>query len=1522
MEPAFLAQPVFSPRAVSPLHFEHFEPLPEDVIVPGSSDEDSQGTRIRKRQRRERIGYQYLKGETGFAITVKLKGPFDRGWNNPWKEHGVVVGDEEMDEMRSRKQRVGHGGVRASSPIDLTSHGEEDNDQGQNHGPFRLKRKPIRLDKNWLASNVDRFGKEPNRNNTSASPTPKRGSKLGQRTTFTSKQPDRNKAPSTAVVHTVSSTHPGVVEAEMNGQQHSGTRTAMLGDGLADKPVEKKRVPTVQKSIVEEDEEEEQAELQNGLHDESPGRPPSPELEYSFISERIALERKMSGEESDNQRLDPKLPVTKARLEKRALAKRLEEVRSLLASQHLEADRIEILTLEKEVLEERTASLRATIAAITSAGGSGLLTVKTKRAREQDEPNTNGKPKRLRLSGDESSGSRLERQSEGKGKLVEQGTQVELDQGLLLMAGIRTESSEISHSTSFRSNETERSVKAIGRARRKKNHRHRKALKKLAQEQEKTEKVAQAKRANNALTGLASMVPLLQEVIPQSESTQTKLRPLWTFSSGSEDDDIIMEPATTVQRVEKTSLSEVPINHKVGDCEGNVSMKISRQFICSDPHDGILQPQQRLDIVAAEEPTTGEMPTENAQKKKLPHKKYKSTSLMIEVEVVDELKDHEVRPQVKSIDSKPIGTKGEQVPLMIIEDHDSPTSFPRRSSDVTSPSGWKPYKMPLGGQAYTERVLKEHLASIEAGGPSIDPSKISAQYPSAEARERDVQQTRLEPGMSSQDNINDLMDITAPARQRDMQQMKPAATTPSQNNIIDLTDHDMPDADTEQGKTKMPVKASNLPGQDNAGILQECSRLNTVDSVNTCWQKDQSKIFDVGVNSGSNKRSSAGSKKIRIPKSREEAQTAQAKVPSAKSESITVSLTTQGLNKPKARGTSGTLVRKHMELSGDGELEGRTHKNRRRAQVSSSLDPTTLPPTIAPEAQTTASGVTTEAQQPLVSVVEKALATENPTMAVESSASKKLVSDATLKQQDKKDLTEAQRKSQERLLHTVKVRDARASIRNLIKSGRRSTCGSPHIVPASTNLSLFPYNRVGSRSRPNSSDGVTPNKHEPITPVVAKPLAKRRLSFTPNGRIKRDVEVRVPPMNSEALEASPTSIEGVQVLSRASFSRPQVPQFDKGQSEGQPLKCNGDVLPEAQPITDKLTFGPSTNLLETDSQSLKFPSTNEDDPSAQFSTQAELAKAQRLFQLDLESPLKASMPGLPRTTSFSSSSTVDGPRRDSPSKAPVQRSRYSYAGALQSPSSSQEVPSTQAMVDAMSPFAMSTVKKPGGFLDALAKPASAIFGYMGWSQSQKADSQVPTKTTDAEVLGQSEFPGVPFEAPADIPSPPSRVRNSILEPAIAFDQPALNMETNDSSDVDSLAYALSQPLESPKPRRRKSSTGARHYVRAHDDESDFESSQQPAGLIRDDCGRWCNVSTQIPPVTPRRMTLRSVSSASQAKSQGQDGQRRSGLEEAIDEAGSFLGEWDIKEEARKLSSGPGKSAVRRSVSGVRNKVLL
>ncbi|OQE27267.1 hypothetical protein PENSTE_c004G07715 [Penicillium steckii] len=87
------------PRLASPLTLETCEgslsDLSEDDIL-GSDDDLEESARAAKRQRIEKIAESYQRGAPVFILSASLRGPFERGWKNPWKKIRRQAGQVEM----------------------------------------------------------------------------------------------------------------------------------------------------------------------------------------------------------------------------------------------------------------------------------------------------------------------------------------------------------------------------------------------------------------------------------------------------------------------------------------------------------------------------------------------------------------------------------------------------------------------------------------------------------------------------------------------------------------------------------------------------------------------------------------------------------------------------------------------------------------------------------------------------------------------------------------------------------------------------------------------------------------------------------------------------------------------------------------------------------------------------------------------------------------------------------------------------------------------------------------------------------------------------------------------------------------------------------------------------------------------------------------------------------------------------------------------------------------------------------
>ena len=227
--------------------------------------------------------------------------------------------------------------------------------------------------------------------------------------------------------------------------------------------------------------------------------------------------------------------------------------------------------------------------------------------------------------------------------------------------------------------------------------------------------------------------------------------------------------------------------------------------------------------------------------------------------------------------------------------------------------------------------------------------------------------------------------------------------------------------------------------------------------------------------------------------------------------------------------------------------------------------------------------------------------------------------------------------------------------------------------------------------------------HE-TTSVKKNTSAMRRLTFIPSGTA-RVAQRRTwsrpswsssstgpgasPPKEREPKENAPKENA---LLRTASTESSNLPISNGNHSR------NSVILPEAQIAENALVqlsqkpLGTSTNLLETDKLSPKFPSLDEGDSYVNLSTQAAFLKAQRSFKDDILSSLKDSP--TKKIEKYQAALRPEGPDVTPPANSGRPNGSVAQWNIVNSQDSDDEGQmSTQAMVDAMSPFAITTVKK-------------------------------------------------------------------------------------------------------------------------------------------------------------------------------------------------------------------------------------
>ena len=380
--------------------------------------------------------------------------------------------------------------------------------------------------------------------------------------------------------------------------------------------------------------------------------------------------------------------------------------------------------------------------------------------------------------------------------------------------------------------------------------------------------------------------------------------------------------------------------------------------------------------------------------------------------------------------------------------------------------------------------------------------------------------------------------------------------------------------------------------------------------------------------------------------------------------------------------------------------------------------------------------------------------------------------------------------------------------------------------------------------------------------------ALRRLTFTPSGGAKvaksRNSSRRSSNSSTVGQAKSKTGVHEGNGLVRRESTRTS----DLGISDGTRSR-DSFMLPEAQVVPNapiqlaQARSDPSTNLLETNKQSINLPSFDEGDSYLNLSTQAAFLKAQRSFKDDLSSlknsPLQAkagktspaaSGYNAPDITPLATGHRAKGATRRQVSKAEE--------------NDDEEALSTQAMVDAMSPFAINTIKK---------RPPPL----------QKRTSFAPSPTKQ---------------------NSPTRIPPSGLSPTInAFRRTSLSMSTSTSPSQRSPSPKSPPP---PAPSNSNPNTPSKPPTSTLTSFSILPNGTLTETTIYQD-------GQQLPPhevdwdtslpLDPFGLT--STATEGPRSSSGNDrtiGNKQNSsldLNAVLEDAGSFLGEWDVEVEARR-----------------------
>ena len=374
--------------------------------------------------------------------------------------------------------------------------------------------------------------------------------------------------------------------------------------------------------------------------------------------------------------------------------------------------------------------------------------------------------------------------------------------------------------------------------------------------------------------------------------------------------------------------------------------------------------------------------------------------------------------------------------------------------------------------------------------------------------------------------------------------------------------------------------------------------------------------------------------------------------------------------------------------------------------------------------------------------------------------------------------------------------------------------------------------------------------------------ALRRLTFTPAGgaKLARSRTSSRPSSNS-SVNGQAKSMTGAHEgngLVRKESTRAS----DLGISDGTRSR-DSFILPEAQVVPNapvqlaQARSDPSTNLLETDKQSFKLPNfDDEGDSYLNLSTQAAFLKAQRSFKDDLSS-LKSSLQAKAGKTSPAAS------RYNAPDVTPLAKGRRADGAtnrqvAKAEENDDEEPLSTQAMVDAMSPFAITTIKK---------RPPAL----------QKRTSFAPSPTKQ--------------KSPTPIPA-------SALSPTTdLFRRTSLSMSTSTYPSQQSRS-PKSPPPPAPSnphtPSKPPTSTLTSFSILPNGTLTETSIYQDGQQLPQHDID-WDNSL----PLDPFGLTSTTEGPKSSGNGTGNKQPSSLDLNAVLEDAGSFLGEWDVEAEARR-----------------------
>ncbi|MCJ1335280.1 hypothetical protein MMC09_000548 [Bachmanniomyces sp. S44760] len=466
----------------------------------------------------------------------------------------------------------------------------------------------------------------------------------------------------------------------------------------------------------------------------------------------------------------------------------------------------------------------------------------------------------------------------------------------------------------------------------------------------------------------------------------------------------------------------------------------------------------------------------------------------------------------------------------------------------------------------------------------------------------------------------------------------------------------------------------------------------------------------------------------------------------------------------------------------------------------------------------------------------------------------------------------------------------RADLR-LQRSKERS--GSPHAIPASTNLQSFEYFTARKKPSPLPMRRASfAGEVQRLQDRAKKKLAAKRLSFDTSGQVRlhsrssSQLSLESPGKGNPASKSAAPRASGED--SQIYYSPVESRHRDSDDNVAVSLLHGTDDaislsngLQEAQVIAQQPgqnvsgPSGPSTDLLETDHQSIVNRSTDKE-LDVTFSTQAALAKAQRSFQFDLLSPIKPSSPETARKPSEvlrNGTNVNHGKAAVTPFRTledPRHKDRNEERAV--------KVPlSTQEMVDAMTPFAISTIKKVIPKKRTSFAPSPTEARSRAAREDHKNGNRFKTGHHSEPQASPLEF----FTKPSlDMETSPE------TSPPIAKHQPP---PTKPNPQSHQPRAATAPPPPPPPPLKPTPSTSS-HFSTTTIPSNPTTSSSLSNSYFQD------GQNPVLPLVAPPSGSGSGIGSGSGSVSGNWD------IEAALEEAGSFLGTWDVEREAGRVAS--------------------